>query len=274
MPRRRAFTRAFTLVELLVVVAIITILVALLLPALRRAREQARRVQCASNMRQLAAATIMYADHSHGFMPGVGRFPQQPHDWIYWYVVAPYDDLNESALARYLGRPLNPDVLRCPSDDWETHAPSYKRSDMRPTPYSYSYTLNQFLGNWRDSRVRVTHVRESSQKILFVEEDVRTMEDGMWLDPIEIVPVALPAAAGPTAAGPALLTEWEPISARHDLPPDADDIPPLPERVMSATPTNVFMSRRGNVAFLDGHVEFVTRQFTRQVSHVTTGEQR
>jgi prepilin-type N-terminal cleavage/methylation domain-containing protein/prepilin-type processing-associated H-X9-DG protein len=67
-PRPSGFANGFTLVELLVVIGIIAVLVAMLLPALNKAREQARTVQCASNMRQVYVAAEMYAAQNKGFM--------------------------------------------------------------------------------------------------------------------------------------------------------------------------------------------------------------
>ncbi|MFW6038943.1 MAG: type II secretion system protein [bacterium] len=70
--RSGSVAHAFTLVELLVVVSIIALLVALLLPALKAAREQARRVSCASNLRQIHLGVELYAEDHDGWYPAGG----------------------------------------------------------------------------------------------------------------------------------------------------------------------------------------------------------
>lgn len=63
------YKRGFTLIELLVVIAIIGILAAILFPVFARARENARRASCQSNLRQIALGIMQYTqDHDEKFM--------------------------------------------------------------------------------------------------------------------------------------------------------------------------------------------------------------
>jgi prepilin-type N-terminal cleavage/methylation domain-containing protein len=61
--------KGFTLIELLVVVSIIALLVSILLPALGKARAQAKRSVCASNLHQIGVATVAYATNNGGWLP-------------------------------------------------------------------------------------------------------------------------------------------------------------------------------------------------------------
>src|SRR5688572_6928490 len=90
--RQISAVTAFTLVELLVVIGIIALLISMLLPALNKAREQAKVVQCASNMRQMALATIMYCDANKGYFPAIDLVKVSSGDYNFWWpgLIKPY----------------------------------------------------------------------------------------------------------------------------------------------------------------------------------------
>src|SRR2546427_9947563 len=68
---QRNHAAAFTLLELLVVISIIVILAALLLPALAKTKAKANRISCLNNLKQIGAASHLFANE-HG-----DKFPVQ-----------------------------------------------------------------------------------------------------------------------------------------------------------------------------------------------------
>ncbi|MFG0249009.1 MAG: prepilin-type N-terminal cleavage/methylation domain-containing protein [Phycisphaeraceae bacterium JB051] len=76
-PLRWAFPMAFTLIELLVVISIIALLIAILLPALTQARHAARRVKCATQLRQIGMTGLVHTDLYKGHFPDLNWWPKQ-----------------------------------------------------------------------------------------------------------------------------------------------------------------------------------------------------
>ncbi len=105
---------AFTLIELLVVIAIIAILAAILFPVFARARENARRTSCMSNLKQIGLGAAQYIQDYDGYY-----FTQNPAPLGAWAVVQPYVKSIQ--------------LFQCPS---ETTPPS---TDPNAEPYSGTY---------------------------------------------------------------------------------------------------------------------------------------
>ena len=80
--------RGFTLTELLVVVGILAVLIAVLLPVFFAARQKAHQSTCATNLRQLAAASLLYAQDNDGVLPHAGTQQTFKDEWN--YQIVPY----------------------------------------------------------------------------------------------------------------------------------------------------------------------------------------
>ncbi|BCM91321.1 hypothetical protein IAD21_03191 [Abditibacteriota bacterium] len=120
----------FTLIELLVVIAIIAILAAILFPVFARARENARRSTCQSNMKQIGLGFIQYAQDYDSTYP-LAWASGVPTDinaggQKYWpYALQPYLKSNQ--------------IFKCPSDSVAQMASSY--------------LINSYIGNRNDASI-------------------------------------------------------------------------------------------------------------------------
>jgi prepilin-type processing-associated H-X9-DG protein len=195
----------------------------------------------------------MYANENRGCFPFVASLHNPgsrdlQEDWIHWRSGIGRGNLGlrSSAIGRYISanEEVMVQVFRCPSD-------SLVRSSF--PVYSFSYTMNGYMDPrgfqvvGKDlRRVRLGSIKSAADKVLLVEESDKTINDGHW-------------DAG-SYSGKTWNLDFDRMSIRHD------------SRIADARPiiTNVISDpqMRGNAGFCDGHVEFQTRRFVHDPTHV------
>lgn len=129
----RTLRRAFTLVELLTVIAIIGVLAALTLSVIGSLRESARRAECSSNLRQIGAAVLQFANEHDG---GCIRWVEEGNE--YWF--------NALSKGGYIPSYTVSNVWRCPSNTEGTLNPG------ESTVYSWGLQMTYAVNAvWADS---------------------------------------------------------------------------------------------------------------------------
>lgn len=241
----------FTLVELIVVMAIIAILASLLFPALAQAKEKANRTICATNLRQIGMATLMYLSDYRDFFPtanDLGNEQEEGYEWVDWNPrrnARPKEQkFLEGGILPYIQR-FSTNLFTCPSDK--------KLSNWRKNPqfgisgYGFSYSLNSpsfFSAHGKNSE-GAKHGMAAFRYFEFSSEfnasaivnpsgKLMVVDERMYYE----IPFP-PSGVSFSSCG----WEWprDKVTSRH--------------------------SKKGNAAFADGHVEAVTPAFGEQPEH-------
>ena len=226
----------FTLIELLVVIAIIAILAAILFPVFARARENARRASCQSNLKQLGLGVLQYVQDYDEILPGSlmdnpNATPQGGYQvggtyWIWYQLIYPYTRSMQ--------------IVVCPSSS----SPDYA------TPFRGNYASNGVAmfapaggasNAWGDTgTVKDSQFASPASTYLL-------LDGGQWsIDPYYIA-----------LRGSAIGSYYLPGSGDAGIPPDGSS----PPSANGAWFQSDYQSGRHfggvNVEFADGHVKWL-----------------
>ncbi|AHF90423.1 hypothetical protein OPIT5_09660 [Opitutaceae bacterium TAV5] len=155
-PRFRSFHAAFTLIELLTVIAIIGILAAIIIPVTGKVRESARRASCASNLRQIMGATLLWSGEHRDNLPLVvdSNLPTDEQRWA--ARLLPYVS---SMTARAT---TAQSVFRCGSDNIER-----VQTDSTPCSYGLNIRVHKSGAVSNTTYKKITIIPAPSRTILY-----------------------------------------------------------------------------------------------------------
>ena len=223
----------FTLVELLVVIATIAVLMAVLMPVLGRAKDLAKGISCRSNLRNLATAWSMYLDDNEGrFYQGVNA----NHKYGGW-----------KGTRGWYPRPLNEyvglkdpntvteksaKVFRCPADRGGVPGPDWAELAYRVN--GTSYQTNIFLIGPTECGANCSRTAELDREISDRLSSVN--RDAGLVSPSRLLLMGDYGWVGQWVPTPHLYQELKEMAEWHNRPD------------------------HHNVAFLDGHVDFLNVQ--------------
>jgi prepilin-type N-terminal cleavage/methylation domain-containing protein/prepilin-type processing-associated H-X9-DG protein len=224
----------FTLIELLIVIAIIAILASILFPVFARARENARRSSCSSNLRQLGLAFAQYTQDYDERLPGAvdgpdgATAPLRKAGWM------DYSVFGSGTGAANVNPVFNPD---------------------QGTLYSYTKNVQIYVCS-SDTEGQITKNSYAANACVFVKE-----KDGST-PPKSVLPVGY--RIGKHLASFVNPTEWMLLSeeARDNTRPTTSTDDAYLNLRFPGDPTsfdNYFVRRHfegANLAFLDGHVKW------------------
>jgi prepilin-type N-terminal cleavage/methylation domain-containing protein/prepilin-type processing-associated H-X9-DG protein len=268
MRRRQWRYIGFTLIELMVVIVIIGVLASLLFPVLFKSREKARSARCKGNLRQLQIAAMNYALDNGGALPlsrsdewydATNNVWSESHGWVVWLnwqthtgpAADPGDPtqwwgddgrqtITNGTLWAYTGKSLK--TYMCPTFNLEETT-----GGQDPTGGNFGSDNSRWRGyvmSGRASGLNLMGLQNASKTMLFADMCVTNRLDGVT------IAQRYARQYDPAAAG----DNWNNRRAWDgELRGGRSTFGNFPEESVG-----VHHEGRGNVVFIDGHVETVS----------------
>lgn len=185
--------RGFTLIELLVVIAIIGILAAILFPVFSRARENARRTSCMSNLKQLGLAAMQYVQDYDGRYPfAIVGIPGVPSTFVTGSACTgmPCASLRVTTGGSTLNAATWMDLIHPYSKSLQLFQCPSARNVVQDPSYGYNRLVNRWgYDSGANKPVSEAQIKRPAEIVMFM--------DSHW----SYAPYALPGPGSPTWNG-------------------------------------------------------------------------